>query len=239
MAITSKKRSEVENRIYGFFDIMDKTGKNTKRYKDLFSTMNNAKFEKWVNDFLNDEDEHFSLSVMPYDNEPSMTDIKEACEYVGFERHKFVYYPEKDGSISRTPKAVPVGFMHLKRLQQVLSKKNAMSFDAGSRNAKTNQVAHDSKIARNSDVESYALTTMGADKTLKELLGARADNSRAKADMLRQISVDGFARQRDMGSEVGKKATLNMLDVFLLGAGIKSDLITKGDVLPQTLSKNK
>jgi hypothetical protein len=47
MAISSNKRKKMEKLIYDFFDAFDKSGTNTKKYKDLFSPMSDAQFDNY------------------------------------------------------------------------------------------------------------------------------------------------------------------------------------------------
>ena len=56
----------------------------------------------------------------------------------------------------------------------MLQKKNTFSTSIDKRSLKTNQVTGDDKVARISDVESYALSTIEADAALREFLGPRA-----------------------------------------------------------------
>ena len=64
---------------------------------------------------------------------------------------------------------------------------------------------------------------------------ARADDMGAKQEMLKNINRDGFVSINDLPSDVKDKQALNTLDVFFLGAGIVTDLITPGLALRSTL----
>ena len=46
--LTKKKRQDIEKYIYGFFDILDKSGTNTRYYKELFASMSDAQFIKFI-----------------------------------------------------------------------------------------------------------------------------------------------------------------------------------------------
>jgi hypothetical protein len=94
-------------------------------------------------------------------------------------------------------------------LQQILSKKNTYSLDISKRTLKTNQVTDDNKIARLTDAENYSLSAIGANYALKELLGPRADSSDGKIDLYKQISMYGYAYQKDLSNDLSEKRTLN------------------------------
>lgn len=61
--------------------------------------------------------------------------------------------------------------LHMKRLQQMLSKKNTSSIEIDQRNAKTGQVTAGDKNSRISDSDGFALTVIEADAALKEFMG--------------------------------------------------------------------
>ena len=46
--ITDEKRKKMEDLIYKFFDAFDKTGTNTKKYKNLFQPMTNQQFDNCI-----------------------------------------------------------------------------------------------------------------------------------------------------------------------------------------------
>lgn len=114
-------------------------------------------------------------------------------------------------------------------------KKNGISTEIRQRSAITNQVTGGDKNGRESDLENIMLTSMGLNYTLKELNAPRADDMKMKQEMLRDIAVNGYTRLADMTDSVENKTTLNTVNTFLLGMSLRSDLVTKGLMLPKTL----
>ena len=53
--------------------------------------------------------------------------------------------------------------------------------------------------------------------------------------MTQKIIKDGYVAMSDLTDDVNNKTSLNSLSVFLMGAGIMNDLITKDYMLPKTL----
>ena len=47
-SLTKAKRQEIEQYILGFFDILDKSGTNSKYYQSLFAELSDAQFVKWI-----------------------------------------------------------------------------------------------------------------------------------------------------------------------------------------------
>src|SRR5699024_7533264 len=186
----SDKRTDIQDTIMKVFDKLDKSGKNSEKLKNFYNTMNNEEFIRYMKRFVN-SDENFYLEVLPNKNEPKLKDVEEALEAINVPTNEYVYY-QHDGDKNnpiRTRYQVPVGYLHLKRLQQMLQKKNAYSLSNTSRSLKTNQVSGEDRIARISNMESSALKAIGSDSILKELMGPRSDSSDAKNEMFKQISM--------------------------------------------------
>ena len=225
--LTSSKRKRIEKLVLDVMSALDKTGKNPEAYKKRFEEMSDKQFEAWAKRMASDEDFHFYLECRPYDNEPNLDQIETAAKVTGTQLHQYVYF-RHDGSKDkpiRTAVKVPVGYLHVKRLQQLLFKKTSYSTDATRRSQLTGQLYGEDAVGRVSDEEAYALKTIGADYVLKELLGPRADNKGKRLEMYKAIDRNGFARYDDLKGDLKDQATLNYLDSLLLAAGLKSDLI--------------
>jgi len=201
---------------------------NIQRYEDMFNMFeqNPDEFRKW--EVLNSDELDSSIQIfeLPFE-ECSMQQIKKAADILHCPLEEYIYYRMNDPRGIRSKTKVPVGYVHVKRVQQLLSKKNHYSFDNDERNLKTGDVKGESKVASLSDVESFALAAIGADKALEEFLGPRSDNQKRKQEMYRQIARDGYTSLGDMSKGNSQSTTLNTLNTYLLASGIRSDLITK------------
>lgn len=231
----SSKRKKIQEMVINVMDMMDKSGFNSQRYKDFFKTMDDKKFETFIKKFLADDSEHFYMEVTPFEknSEPSLEDIQKTAKYLGVPMNEYMYMPyaNPDGEAIRTIEPVPVGYLHMKRLQQILSKKNSFSSNIQARNAKTGQITGADKNGRVSDSENYALVAIGAEEALKEFMGPRSDDALMKQEMMKDIAKDGYTSLKNYTSDVGNKQALNTLDVYFTGAGIITDLITPGYML--------
>ena len=130
---------------------------------------------------------------------------------------------------------VPVGYLHCKRMQQILTKKNSTSTDIYKRSPTTGQVINEDKNARQSDQENSALVVLDAENTLREFLGGRSDDQVMKNQMYSEISRKGYVSLDELTDDVKNKTSLNTLDVYLHGMGFDTDLITKGLEVQKTL----
>jgi hypothetical protein len=237
MPSVKEKRKKITELVYKVMDKLDKTKENSDRYRKFFDSLSDAEFSKWAEAFFKNPDENFFLEVLPYKNEPKLKDILDALKILNIPSREYVTCHHLGGITTKQP--VPVGYVLCKRHQQILSKKNSLVDDIHIRNAKTGQVTGDSKAARESDMEVYSLKAYGADNVLKEILGPRADNMKAKSQMYEKINEEGFVSLEELSNNPEDKVTLNTINVMYLAAGIKTNLIRDDILLPATLEKRK
>lgn len=235
------KRQEIENYVLKVISTLDKTGNNTKRYKEFFKQLgeDDTNFYNWLDSFLEDPKANFDIMCLPFE-EPTAKDIKEAADVLNIDLDEYVYFKndlDKDDPI-RTRCKTPVGWVHIKRVQQMLSKKNKYTFNIENRDMKTGQLKADDKVARVSDQEDFALFAIGAVNAVKEFLGPRADDEIAKRDMYAKIKNDGYVSLNSLERVPGSSTTIRTIDAYLLAAGIKSDLITHDLRTKATLERN-
>lgn len=241
MVFNKSKRIKMESLIYDVFSALDPTNANTDKYKAMFKKMSDAEFENFFKRLFKDEDSYLILEVVDYERDVTIEGIEKAAKILGVPLFEKIAMPSLNGDKNNpivTKQLAPVGYLHIKRMQQVLSKKNSMSTDSDERSALTGQVIGHDKNARGSDVENFSLVTLGADNALKEFLGPRADDPVMKAQMMSEISKKGYVSLSELTSDVKNKTTLNTVDVFMTSMGIKTDLVTKGLALNKTLTED-
>lgn len=238
--MNSLKRQRMEELIYKTFDALDKTKRNTNKYKELFSSMSDSQFEKFFKDLFNDPSSYLILNVCDYEIDLKIEDIENAAKVLNiplFEKVAFPHYTMDKDRVVITKEAVPVGYCHVKRTQQTLAKKNGLSTSVDTRSSMTGQVTGGDKNGRESDLENSMLISLGMQDALKELNGPRADDPVMKQQMYTAINSNGYVSLDDMESDPANKTTLNTVDTYLIGMGLKSDLVTKGLMLKKTLNE--
>lgn len=239
------KRKRITDQIMktiGYLDTKDHY--NTKKYKEIFAAMTDEEFGRfceWCND-PNDPDQldhTITIQNLPFEETP-LKNIYAGLEDLGVPAEEYVWF-DVDGSGRRVRSRyrIPVGYVSIKRQEQLLSKKNRYSLDNDSRNLRTDQASGDSKVASISPPDAAALLTQGADNIMKELYGARSGDEKARNRMYKDIAMNGYVTLDDLKdvSSLDSKTTLNTLNTFLLSAGIRSDLITDGLKLPYTIKQ--
>lgn len=221
------KRDKITNFILECIGIVDRSKLNVEKYKRFFESMSDSEFKTYMDDFTSDPNKNFYLELLPNKSEPSIEDIEKLLKRLGIPKEEYVYFRhdgDKDDPM-RSREECSVGYVNVRRLQQILSKKNTYSLDIDSRNVKNGQVSGADKIARISDAELYGLSVYQADAAIKEFYGSRADNMVAKADLYSKISKFGYVYLDDLQTDKSKNQTLNTINTYLLGAGIKSNMV--------------
>lgn len=150
-------RIAIENKIYTTFSKLDKSGLNTKRYKELFSKLNDKEFIAYFKNMANDDNKNFYLEIDLFDkNKIELPAVQEAASYLKVPLEEYVYFKHRsaNGEIYRSPFKVPVVYLHLKRMQQILSKKVLMNYNImgpGARSRLTGSLNDSEKAGRLTD----------------------------------------------------------------------------------------
>lgn len=237
MELSNKLRNELEAIIYATFDKLDKTKTNSEHYKKIFSSMDNKKFLKFISlDFP------YRFHVKPFVIEPSMEDISNACDYLGvplFEKVNLPYlYRNKDGKAVNSKECLVI-YIHTKKVQQFITKKNSMSVEISQRDMKTGLLNSIDKNGKSSDREMEAFSVIGLTHTMREFGTAKADYMKAKNIMYNTISIKGQVSEKDIPIEPEDSLSKNLLSTYLIGAFINTNLINTEYYLPYTLKNKK
>ena len=236
MAITPNKRKQAEKLIYDTFDALDKTGTNTEHYKQLFAEMSDDQFYKFAQRRL-----PYRMTQELFKIEPTMSDIFEAFKVLDkplIEKLKLPYLYKNADGVPIESKECLVLYIHLKRMKQMLSKKTNTAMEIANRDMKTGLLLSDDKGGKESDREFETLAIMNLDYTMDEFIGPKADAMRAKSEMYNTISSKGFVSEKDIRLDKDDSLARNMMNVYLLGCNIHSNLIDEDYMTPLTL-KNK
>ena len=233
-------RQLMEDTIYTFFDKLDPSGINSEKYREMFKDMSDAAFFKFFEEnIFNDDYSCLTLDTVDYERDLTIQQVQDSADYLKvplFEKMILPFANMDTNNPVVTKYEVPVGYIHIKRVQQLLFKKNSTSTDISQRSALTGQVTAKDKNGRQSDTENFALLALNSEHILKELMGPRADDMAMKQEMYAQISKKGFVSLEELPNNVDNKTTLNTLDVYLMGMGIKSDLVTSNLMVKKTIN---
>lgn len=228
------KRKKAEDRIYAVMDTLDKTGSNTAYYKQKFSKLSDAEFIQWAKKPL-----CIRFHTKPFVIEPNMNDIEEALDVLGVKLLQKVALPylyvNSDGEPVWSKEAMVI-YIHVKKMKQFLSKKNSVPLSIENRDMKSGLLVSHDKGGKTSDREMEALTVMGMDQTMKELATYRADFMDSKSYAYQTIAATGKLTQSDIAVDNRDSLSKNMLNAYMVGALLNTNMINVDYMLPITLA---
>lgn len=236
MAITKQQRTQIEHLVYEVMEELDKSKTNLEYYKTLFSKMSDKEFEVFLNRPL-----CFRFHHKPFVVEPTYSDIKRAADVMGVPLCETVYNPDvyvKDGFPLET-RECPVVYFHIKRMKQILSKKNSNATNITKRDMKTGRLTHEDKGSLTSDNEMNALIVMGLDKTATEFVKPKADAMDAKSQMYNSIKLTGQTKLSDMELDEQDSIAKNTINSYMIASHLYCNMINTDYMLPYTLKDSK
>lgn len=233
---TKQQRKQIEDMLYKILDQIDHTHTNSDYYRNIFASMSNDEFY------------HFFQRRLPirfhYDMfkiEPVMSDINQSLKTLGvplFEKVNVPHiYRKQDGTPVQTEEAMVI-YIHEKRLKQMVIEKSHVSMNTEKRDMKTGLLTAEDKGAKETDREFESLAAFGLEYTMDEFARPRADSMRAAAEMNSVIMVKGTVSDKDIVVNREDSLSKNLLNTYLIGAHIHSNLLDKDYMTPYTL-KNK
>ena len=121
----------------------------------------------------------------------------------------------------------------------MLTKKNHTSINTEKRDMKTGLLTSDDKGGKETDREFESLATMGLDYTMDEFARPKADAMGAMAQMSSEILAKGYVSDEDITVENNDSLGKNLMNAYLIGAHLHSNLIDQDYYTPYTLKKQK
>lgn len=114
-------RPKMEKMIYTFFNAIDKSKSNTKKYKNLFEPMSDNQFKNYFKAFFTNEYAYLILDIVDYEHTVTLTDIEDAAKVLDIPLYEYVTLPhltmdKEHAIVTKIP--VPVGYINEKRTQQ-------------------------------------------------------------------------------------------------------------------------
>ena len=230
----TQERKKAEELIYKFFDTVDNTGMNTAYYKTLFANMSDSQFKKFCSKKL-----CFRYHSKPWVNDPTMEDIKKGLNILNIpltEKVALPYlYTNNNGEPIWSAYEAVVIYIHLKKMKQFIVKKSNVTSDIDSRDMKTGLLVSHDKGGKTSDREMEGLIAMNMYETMDELSTFRADYMDAKNIAYSTIATNGILHKDDIPISQEDSLAKNMLNYYMLGSCLMTNIINKDYYLPSTL----
>lgn len=237
MAIDKKVREDIEVFICEMFDALDPTEANSEYWKEKFSYMSDAQFEKWLK-----KKYPLTFQIRAFEIEPVYSNFEAAAKIIGIpllEKVALPYlYTNKDG-VAVNSKDCVIMYLHIKKVQQMITKKNSISVNIDRRDFKTGRLLSEDKSAATSDREIEALAVMGLYDTMDEFSTIKADAMDAKSQAYNQISNVGTLSKNDYVVDKDDSISRNTINVYLMGCHINTNLVNKDNYTPYTLTERE
>ena len=233
----SPERKKVEALVCKCFDAADPSHANSNFYKEMFAKMSDQQFLEFCKRRL-----PFRYQSTAFERELNPKKCIDALNAINVpvleELNLPSVYTNSDGvPVTNTNKCM-VGYLNLKKLKQIATKKSGYNTDITTRNPKTGAIVGNSKAVE-SDRELESLILQNMDNTIREFTRAKADDMEAKNKMYNQINTTGQVSLKDLDSDKSNQVARNTVDVYLIGSGIMSNLLEKDYMTPYTLSTKK
>lgn len=240
----SEKRAEISKFLIQLYNHLDPTGKNTQKFKNQTDKLTDAQFIALFTSIVNDPKKHLYLEIEAFVNEPDYETIEKAAyDIVGDEYchlYDYIAMPHLSDDPDKpyfTKNKILNGYINMRRVQQLVNNKNHIPTSVGKRDPRTAQVTQESKAARISDVEQFALICQGNEVILKEMFGPRGGDPVMRDEMEHQIATTGTTNLSEMTDSKFNKTSLNTANVIFTSAALETDLVTKNGILPRTVKE--
>lgn len=232
----SARRKKFMDYLTSCLNILDPSGKNSDYYKKKFGAMNDSQFDTYIRKFFANDRENFYYEISEYERDITIECLQKLANFMKVPLYEKIANPsatENMGNIPVTQYAVPVGYAHVKRLSQTQMKKSGASTKIEKRSALTGQVTGEDKNARMSDQETFIMCAKNNEMAMREFMGPRADNMRAKREMANQIGMNGYVSMEDLTlDDPYEKTALNTLNMYYLMQGLSTNLVTDLGAIP-------
>ena len=227
------KRKKIEELIDKTLTLMDPSGINAKKYRNMFRNMSDKQFSDWITRFLADDKSNIRVDIEEFGDSSRKLryeNIEKAANFLGIKLFEYVYLPHVSSNPNRpirTKQPVLVGWLNIKRTQQFVTKKTGLATSDDNRDDLTGAAKGDSKGGTTTGIENELLAGVGGDVILSEISGARGDNVREYDNMLKAISENGSVRLADIKTNLYDKPSLIAADMYFMAMGLKTDLISE------------
>jgi hypothetical protein len=226
------KRRKIETLITQVMKDLDPTGINAAKYQNMFVKMSDSQFSQWVTRFLADEKSNLRLDIEEFDSKRVLQfeNVEKAANRLGVKLFEYVYMPFASSDPNRpirTKSPVLVGYLNIKRPQQLVSKKTGLALSDTNRDEMTGVAKGESKGGTTTGLETEMLAGVDADEILSEFCGVRGDNQAEYDNMMSEIAATGSVKLSDIKTTIFDKPTLLKADMYLIAMGLKTDLVSE------------
>ena len=216
------KRQDAEAIILEYIDKIAPGGQNKQLYVDLFKSMNNNAFDKFMNDLRTKK---ISLSVIAPNGGDVKLTVKNNMKVAKELGYDFFQHIDIGGEVPyRTPNKYMVYRLPIRRAAQLLTKKISIPTDSKSIDLTTGQVTGKSKSAKITMPEIQILAGLGLNDSIKELMTTRGGNLTRMNASNKLLLNQGSVSAKVLDSYGGKVVSTETLKSYFIASHIDNNL---------------
>lgn len=218
-------RTEAERFILQYIEKLIPGGQNAALYNKKFAAMDDAAFEKFIEDLESDK---AKLAVVVPNFSQAKIDLERnfsIAEELGHNFFQRINIPPQNGICGYlTPIPYLVVDLPLRRQAQLLDKKISIPQDNNTVDDMTGQPTGDSKGSSISYPETQVVAAMGLDQSLTEMLKYRGGDEKGFAALNASISRTGGASQKALEPFASGVKSVQALKAHLNAMQLKTTL---------------
>lgn len=233
MAITNKVREDIECFFCEVYDVLDPTKANSEFLQSKWASMSNEQFFKWLSKPF-----PLQIQVKAWEIEPTFAEFTKAAKIIGIELLEKIALPYlyiNKAGVPVNSKLCLITFIHLKKVQQFVTKKNKVAIDIDDRDMKSGRLGTGDKGSATSDKEFESAATMGFYNTMEEFSTIRADSMNSKSEAYNTITSTGILSKNDYTLTLEESLSRNLINVYLMAAHISTNLVNTDGYTPYTM----
>lgn len=226
------KRKKTEKYILDKISELDKytDGNNVERYKKLFASMSDAKFDKFMR-ALKNNDVVLHMYIPNMKKQPTIEDAINGLSKLGYTLSERI--ERVDSTTDRTflsNEQYTILRLPIRRQEQFQDKKMSIPSGDTKIDARTGQVTGDDRSARITNPEIQGIYAKGGlDSVIKEFASVRGGNVHAwSSEMKRELEETGRVSLRTVGND-SKNRSAVIFDVYLKAMLLENN-ISGGEV---------
>jgi len=231
-----ERKQRVIDYVCHALDLIEGGSVNSSMYRKEWEAMSDKAFADMMEKLRTDENKQLVyLEIQEFERDLKLHNIEKCAEFMKVPLYEYVAIPDVTGdpnNVVVTPYPVPVGYAHYKRMQQTVLKKNSTNLHVSKKNPKTGQVVSSDKTIRNTDVETYAMMSLGAKQALREFMGPRADDPVMENEMYTAIANNGYVELDKLTSNPENKVAVNTLNAYFMMQGFITNLVGPMGIIP-------
>lgn len=238
MRTLSERRKRTTEFVVKCLEILEGGKINSTQFLQTVTPMSDKQFEEFMQDVRKNQEirQIAYFEIEEFKRDVDLDKCKKCLDIMGVPLYEYVAVPDVTGdpdNVQVTPEPVPVGYAHYKRMPQTTHKKNSLSLNVDKKNPLTGQVVSQDKTAKNTDIETYAMSSIGAKIGLRELNGPRGSDPVMEAEMMQAVSNTGSVTMAQLTSDPKNKVALNTLNAYFTMQMFCTNLLGPIGILPR------